>query len=219
MMLLITCIHRVDFVVVLQTVLSTVLRDVAELWNLSNLAIRTISDATSRPNLSNWARMRHHEYTQGYNPEYIPVSDQDIPDLERERNSRQSGREVKQSELVIRRDWNILQADEEELVGVMLVSTVENLCMGPKTRKRCLRQQLNYPSNSQSQSPRDSNVNYCCGKGWILWNVRNRDRVPERLRLSQFLHHDHNSSCRPVLHRPIVHDTQWGVDVLLLRGP
>jgi len=53
MMLLITCIHRVDFVVVLQTVLSTVLRDVAELWNLSNLAIRTISDATSRPNLSN----------------------------------------------------------------------------------------------------------------------------------------------------------------------
>jgi hypothetical protein len=48
--------------------------------------------------------MRHHEYTQGYNPEYIPVSDQDIPDLERERNSRQSGREVKQSELVIRRD-------------------------------------------------------------------------------------------------------------------
>ena len=53
MMLLITCIHRVDFVAVLRMVLSTVLRDVAELWSLSNLAIRMISDVTSRPNLSN----------------------------------------------------------------------------------------------------------------------------------------------------------------------
>ena len=48
--------------------------------------------------------MRHQEYTQGYNPEYIPVSRQDIPGLERERNSRQNGREVKQSEPVSRRD-------------------------------------------------------------------------------------------------------------------
>jgi hypothetical protein len=48
--------------------------------------------------------MRHQVYTQGYNQEYIPVSRQDIPDLERERNSRQNGREVKQSELVTRRD-------------------------------------------------------------------------------------------------------------------
>src|SRR5271170_569025 len=52
MMLLITCIHRVDLVGLLLTGLSTVLHEVAELWNPSSLVIRRIFDVTSRLNLS-----------------------------------------------------------------------------------------------------------------------------------------------------------------------